>query len=206
MCGRYTLITDIVDILTHFGIDLYEDRGHNPQYNVAPTKLMPIINQHKKLNMLKWGCEYKKHYVINVRNEGGFRKLKTWQRCLIPADGYYEWRKEKGIKQPYYFKTNTAWFMFAGLYQLGENAGFTILTSKANEQVKPYHSRMPIILTSDNQFNDFLQNNITPVLYPNLKIIEVNKAVNNVRNNSPTCIEPQTKKQMSLNLFNSLMN
>ncbi len=197
MCGRYTLTIDIDNIFAHFGIEIYEDRGLNPQYNIAPTHKMPVITAEQQVKSLPWGIKHNNHFVINVRSEGRFRQANTWNRCLIPADGYFEWRLEKGRKQPYYFQyLKQPWFVFAGLYQTGKSPGYTILTMPATAQVQPYHHRMPILLTDDSQFESWLQENRTPLAIPELSITAVNPIVNNVRNNSPQCIEPVRRQQL----------
>ena len=166
MCGRYTL--------TQAGAmpDLFEisELRITPRFNIAPSQEMPVVRLDsdggREAVLLRWGLipywmkeKPKGSPMINARAEGldekpSFRAAYRYRRCLVPADGFFEWKKLPGErrKQPYYFRLREhALFAFAGLwerFQDGETTieSFTIVTCEANELVRTVHDRMPVIL------------------------------------------------------------
>jgi putative SOS response-associated peptidase YedK len=135
-----------------------------------------------------------------------FRGLTKSKRCIVPASGFYEWRKVDGRKQPYYLTSEDGdpWG-FAGLYDLthdedNDAAGsFTIITTSANSAVAPVHERMPVILRREDE-EEWVSREVTDPVeveqllrpYPeDMLIYPVSTAVNNTRNNSPELIEPE---------------
>ena len=148
MCGRYTLIeTDGLNTCFDADNDL---KDLCPNYNVAPGQIMPVVNHNSpnKLELMKWGLVpfwakdsqigYK---MINARAEGiqdkpSFRSALKTKRCLVPTTGFYEWKKENDIKQPYFIHLkNQEMFSFAGLYETWKDAEgnelktYTIITN-----------------------------------------------------------------------------
>src|SRR5215217_3961884 len=170
MCGRYTLTTPVEILAEEFGLSgpLPEIP---PSYNVAPTEQVAAViagDGGRRLEMLKWGLipawaddpEIGSR-MINARSETAhekpsFRRAFGERRCLIPADGFYEWQRTNGTKQPYYIHMEDGRpFAFAGLWESwskggeGEIRTCTIHTTEANALVGEVHDRMPVILAHD---------------------------------------------------------
>jgi len=151
--------------------------------------------------------------MINARAETvaekpSFRTAFRRRRCLIPADGFYEWQKLDGQKQPYYIhpRREDQPFLFAGLWEHWQGEGgetiesCTILTTIANDLVRPLHDRMPVILdpadfdfwlNPDAQNSDALQPLLKPYRSAAMACYEVGRYVNNPRNDGPDCIAPR---------------
>jgi putative SOS response-associated peptidase YedK len=169
MCGRYTQTAAFDELALRFGITV-EDTGLEdlpPRYNVAPSQLVPIVVAHedgRRLVMAKWGfhpvwMKAGKLDPINAKAETlaespMFQGAVKHGRCLVPADGFYEWKPVPGQKrkQPYFVRLKGGGlFAFAGLYtppnaRAGVPATCTIITTTPNELVAPIHNRMPAIL------------------------------------------------------------
>lgn len=219
MCGRYTLIE--TDRLTERFATINTLDGLKPNYNAAPTQTMPVVvaNQDKnELKLMRWGLipswakDLKIGYrMINARSEGietkpSFRHAYKKQRCLVPASGFYEWQKTTGKKVPFYIQPKGApLFSFAGLWEYwkqpdGEGLeSYTIITTQANEEMKPYHDRMPVILDqknedpwldANNQDPEFLRTLIKQSEKVTLQFQPVSEQVNTVKNNSADLIQP----------------
>lgn len=170
MCGRYSLIcTD--DLGNRFRIHL-PTLNCRSRFNVAPSQTMPVVVKHENVEMamMEWGLvphwvkDLKEaHRLINARAETLaekpiFRGLLKNKRCLVPASGFYEWKKEGGYKQPYYIHLKDApLFAFAGLYDIWHDADgqayptYTIITTDANDLMVPIHNRMPVILKPEDE-------------------------------------------------------
>ena len=195
-----------------------------PNYNVAPTqKILAIINQdnENKLEKLHWGLVpfwandiSMGSRMINARAETvsqkpAFRNAFRKRRCVIPADGFYEWKGEKGHKQPYYITVPSGKpFAFAGLWETWvdkENdeesvyKSCTIITTAASEPLSSIHHRMPAIFDPEfheKWLNEKIQNpkNLEIILRDGLIhdmiYYPVSKLVNSVKNNDPNCIKP----------------
>ena len=170
MCGRFALV-DTKELNTRF--DTQNSVDLEPMYNIAPSFQVPVItrNSPNKVELMKWGripywakgpkIGYK---MINARSEevsskASFREPFKKRRCLVPANGFYEWKKlSDKNKQPYYirYKDNRV-FAFAGLYDVWKDAegkeirSFTILTTKPNKVVSEIHDRMPVILEKKDE-------------------------------------------------------
>jgi putative SOS response-associated peptidase YedK len=167
MCGRFALRTPIKSIAKEFGIE--EMPPIEARYNIAPTQVILSVLQIKderRMKHLKWGLvpSWTKDAsmgarLINARRETvaekpAFREAFQKRRCLIPADGFYEWQRlGSGRKQPFFFSMRDERpFGFAGLWERwqGEDGvvieSCTILTTAANEMLRPVHDRMPVIL------------------------------------------------------------
>jgi putative SOS response-associated peptidase YedK len=177
MCGRYLLKAPADALRRAFGF--VEQPNLMPRYNIAPTQEVPVIRERREprgertLQLLRWGlipwfAEDMKGgaKLINARSEGiadrsSFREAFRKRRCLVPADGFYEWRTEGKLKQPYLIqRRDREPFAFAGLWerwvpktQPPEPAyidSFTIVTTQANALLKPLHERMPVILAPED--------------------------------------------------------
>ena len=165
MCGRYTLTIDIKIVAEKFGVPAALDTS--PRYNIAPTQEVVSVmrNGASHLARLRWGLipswakdESIGSRMINARAETltekpSFKGLLRSKRCLIVADGFYEWKQENGSKIPMYMTLKSGEpFAFAGLWDLwkspeGEHIrSCTIITTEPNDLVAPIHNRMPAIL------------------------------------------------------------
>ena len=174
MCGRFSQAKDLQELYDEFTfIDEPFDDIIQPRYNIAPSQLSPVIindNGKYKLRMFKWGLvpswskDTKIGYrMINARAESlsekpSFKKPFKSQRCLIIADGFYEWQKpDKKTKIPFRFiMKDKKLFTMAGLWESWTRGDkplhtFTIITTSENEIIKPVHDRMPVILPEANR-------------------------------------------------------
>jgi putative SOS response-associated peptidase YedK len=173
MCGRYRLSRRKQVIEEYFDTGDWQD-DWSPRYNVAPTQPVPVIRQNPKepareLSLMKWGLV--PHWAkdssvaastINARSETAttkpaFRDPLKFRRCLIPADGFYEWKRMGASKQPYCIEVNNGeLFAFAGLWDgwrdpSGEwTRTCSILTTTPNAVTSYVHDRMPVILAPDS--------------------------------------------------------
>jgi putative SOS response-associated peptidase YedK len=204
MCGRYVVtkpITKTKDLVkTNIKV---EDKDN---YNAHPTQKLPIIKSYtngRALENCEWGlipswAKDKRDFrpLINARLETlmekvSFKKLIQTSRCLVVADGYYEWKRENKEKTPFYFtKTDSSLMFLAGLHQ---NNQFCIITKEATNAVKEVHFREPLIIDEEQILNylnikkegmDILRN-IKP---PELKFHEISKDVNKPINNDSSLI------------------
>lgn len=223
MCGRYTLNEDMKDLVEWFDADRVELNELQPSFNVAPSHMMPVVGENEEgrrsILPFRWGllpfwADEKdiSYSMINARAEtlDSKRSYKPYfqkYRCLVPASGFYEWKGEKGEKQPYYiYPKEEPVFAFGGIYNVwhspegDENIPtFTIITTSANDSLKALHDRMPAILMKD-EWPEWLDpdNNDMKALkellkpYPDdaIEFHSVSKRVNSVQNNSKELIEP----------------
>jgi putative SOS response-associated peptidase YedK len=169
MCGRYTLI-DRPNIATRFGLLELGKLETDPRFNVAPSQQVPVVVETpsgRGLRLMRWGFQPawmkdpRRPPPINARAETLverplFRGAVAHGRCLIPADGFYEWSEAPGRKgkQPMYLRLKGGeLFGFAGLHIEGPDAQETcaIITTAANEVVAPVHHRMPVILDPEDE-------------------------------------------------------
>jgi putative SOS response-associated peptidase YedK len=180
-----------------------------PRYNIAPTQdALTVIEEEDggHARMMRWGLiphwakEPLKASTINARAETITEKP-LWRepfrkrRCIIPACGFYKWRKEGNAKQPYRIaRADGQPLSFAGLWASNETLGViscAIIVSSANEEMEPYHDRMPVILEGDG-IDQWLAEPAQDLLVPSdlpLRIYAVSKAVSNVSNDSPELIK-----------------
>jgi putative SOS response-associated peptidase YedK len=220
MCGRYVLKAALPDIARMLGMDV--DLALEPSYNIAPTTPVPACRMEqpdrKELTLLRWGLipHWAKqadggYRMINARAETvaekpAFRSPLRNRRCLIPADGYYEWKSVGGRKQPYYFSMKDGRpFCFAGLWERWQPADgdpietCAIITTGANALGAEIHPRMPVILAADD-YGRWLDPRVTqadavvPLLAPfppeAMTTYPVSTLVNNARVDEPRCITP----------------
>ncbi|HSK99607.1 MAG TPA: SOS response-associated peptidase [Rubrobacteraceae bacterium] len=218
MCGRYTLSTPVGALAEEFGLG--GDLPNLPaSYNVAPTQAVPAIlgnDGGRRLETLRWGLIPAwaddpgiGARMINARSETAaekpsFRRAFRSRRCLIPADGFYEWQKTPGGKQPYHIHMRDGHpFAFAGLWESWGREGeeirsCAILTTTANALVGEIHDRMPVILARDAydvwldpaSESDELAGLLAPYPDEEMETYPVSRFVNSPRNNDPRCIEP----------------
>ena len=223
MCGRFTLRASAKTIAKAFSVS--EPPPLTPRYNIAPSQMILALRAtadgaSKEWAFLKWGlvpswaADSKIGYrMINARAESAaikpsFRAAYKSRRCVIPTDGYYEWKPAGKRKQPYLFhRPHDEVFAFAGLWEHWQGAegppleSCTLLTTDPNARAREVHDRMPVILTGDaiNLWLDHLQKDLKPLaelLKPApdklLTTMPVSTLVNSPKNEDPRCIEPVT--------------
>lgn len=219
MCGRYSLSTP-ADLVAEL-YELEETPELVPRYNIAPTQHAPIVRPGpgggRVLVAARWGLvpAWAKEIsigqrTINARSESvgetrSFRDSFRRRRCLVPADGFYEWQRRAGGKQPFHLTlADGTPFAFAGLYDLWRRTeqewleSFTILTTRPNSLVAPIHDRMPVILppTAYGLWLDPAveqSDTLLPLLepYPARRMLAtpVGTFVNSPNNEGPRCVE-----------------
>ena len=218
MCGRYTLRTPVETLVERFEINEYPS-SITPSYNIAPSQGVAAViaeNGKRKLEMLHWGLipSWAKdpevgNKMINARAETvaekpSYRKAFKERRCLILADGFYEWQKTDSGKQPFYIRMeDESPFAFAGLWESWQNGreirSCTIITTAPNEVAAQVHNRMPVILHPedyemwlDPDFDE--REPLTTLLKPfpaeAMEAYPVSRKVNRPANNDPEVIEP----------------
>lgn len=218
MCGRFTRTAETPEIAVQFGVkEVTSDLG--PSYNIAPTQDIAVIisEGEKRLVQVRWGlipawADDPKigNRLINARAETlvekpSFKNAFRKRRCLIVADGFYEWQKSGATKKPIYIRLKSGRaFGFAGLYETwispdGEEVTTcTIITTEPNELMKPIHNRMPVIVPKDKEdiwlHPDSYEEELTELLKPYpadlMEAYEVSRMVNSPSNNSPECLDP----------------
>ncbi len=207
MCGRFTLAVDINTIAKTFGVAPSVEAA--PRYNIAPTQEVVSIlsNGTAHLEWLQWGLipSWAKDAsigskMINARAETlaekpSFKRLLRSRRCLVPADGFYEWKKERSGKTPMYITLKDGGpFAFAGLWDLWRDPDgrqirtCTLITTEPNAVVAPIHDRMPVILPPeardlwlDNAIQD--EHALLPLLSPYPAEAMTARAVSRLVNN-----------------------
>lgn len=221
MCGRYSQ-TKPHEAVRQF----FKTRGPllnlAARYNIAPTQDAPVVRINadgdRELAMLRWGLipawskEPKTSYsTINARAETvatkpTYRAAFKSRRCLVPADGFYEWQKIGSRKQPYRITMKgDGLFAFAGLWEHWEKGSdaiesFTIIVTEANELMKPIHDRMPVILDAADYDEwldaktgtDTAQTLLRPSPAEDMRAYPISTRVNSPRNDDPAVIEAVT--------------
>jgi len=232
MCGRFTLRTPAAVLIEHFDLDVRDDRQlalFGPRYNIAPTQDVVVVradaaNGSRTASMMRWGLlpSWSKGVasgapLINARSESlaekpAFRSAFRSRRCLIPADGFYEWQQlagaAKGKKQPFWIhRPDGGPFAFAGLWERWRDPSAelaiescTIVTTGANAALCELHDRMPVILATgdygtwlDPKVDEpgMLQHLLTACGDDELVAEPVSTHVNRVANDDPRCIEAE---------------
>ena len=217
MCGRYYFFTPADIVAGRFG--LAGGGALLPRFNIAPQSEAPVIlagGEGRRLVAMRWGLvpSWSKdpssaYRMINARAEtapekpsfrGPFRR----QRALVPADGFYEWKREGETKRPFALRLSSKEpFAMAGLWDRwktpdgGELLSFTILTTSANPLVSQVHDRMPVILPreAEGAWLDPTQSEtaLKSLLVPyagEMEAVPIGKAVNNPRNDGPELLTP----------------
>ena len=218
MCGRYTLVKPAKEVSERFGVDV--GKNYQARFNAAPTQLMPVITSDSPegLSWFYWGLipAWSKDKsvslkLINARAEtleekASFRNALKRRRCLVPADGFYEWKAiGKKSKVPYRITLlQEELFAFAGLWEEYEDEEgqmvhtFTIITTEANSALQSLHNRMPVILSKQaekawldptaepEQLKEILQ----PLSASKTRFYTVSSQVNNASLDIPALIQP----------------
>ncbi len=222
MCGRFSLAANLTAVAQRFGVPIPtgESAAWTPHYNIAPTKTVVVVGDDgtRFLTKMRWGLipSWAKdpaigNRMINARAETvatkpAFRAALRRRRCLVVADGFYEWQQRGRGKQPFYITLKTGEpFGFAGLWDTwtapdGEEIKTcTIITTQANELLKPIHDRMPVILSHEAEaiwLDPTIQDpaELLPLLtsYPaeEMEAYAVSRWVNSPQQDSPDCIVP----------------
>ena len=220
MCGRFSLHTPESQIREAFNLEHTESLGLEPRFNIAPSQDIPIIRDtesSREMVMAHWGLipnwskEPKTKYsTINARIESvaekpTYRTPFKRRRCLIPADGFYEWKVFNGNKVPHHIRMkNGSVFAFAGLWDRWEGDGETldscsIIVMPANEIMKPIHERMPAIIAQahydywlDTRVTDKqeIMQYLTSAPSSQLTAYPVSTWVNSPKHNDERCIQP----------------
>jgi putative SOS response-associated peptidase YedK len=221
MCGRFTLEKSLGELGSLFQVgnlpDLWE------RYNIAPTQPVAVIRaapdqEGRELALMRWGLipAWSKEpgggpLLINARAETAaekpaFRAALRYRRCLVPADGFFEWQRLGSEKHPFHMRrTDGAPFALAGLWESWHSPDGSVLEScalltiEANELMRPIHDRMPVILDPPD-FDLWLDPDvqdvrmIQPLLRPYpaeaMVAFPVSSVVNNARNDDPQCVLP----------------
>lgn len=215
MCGRYALHTTD-ELEERYRVEVNE--AIRPNYNAAPSQTMPVVTN-EGLELMRWGLiprwakdEKIGYKLINARSETVFEKP-MWKgivkrnRCLVPANGFYEWQKRGSGKQPFYIHyPDERIFSFAGIWETWLHEGtewhtYTILTTAPNKEMEPIHDRMPVILHSEDEAQWLAadtEEEINVLLAPlengALETYEVSPMANTVRVNDVTLIGPMNPK------------
>ncbi|MDZ7578263.1 MAG: SOS response-associated peptidase [Candidatus Nanopelagicales bacterium] len=235
MCGRYAASRDKAKLVVEFGIDSATDEVLPPDYNVAPSKRVYAVMDRlqgdrlrRELNVAKWGFvpPWAKSAAIGSRlinarvetvaTKPAFRGALASRRCLLPADGYFEWYTPSGpgghkpVKQPFFIRPADGSVLgMAGLYEFRRDPEVpeddpasvlrttTVITTKAEADLGRIHDRMPVCLEPDlwdEWLNPAAGPEVLGVLRPVspgwLRADPVSSAVNNVRNNGPQLLQP----------------
>ncbi|WP_438432900.1 SOS response-associated peptidase [Gorillibacterium sp. sgz500922] len=214
MCGRYTITVTMEELESMLQVGPWEN--YRPRYNVAPGQMIPAVvaqDGANRLGELRWGLipswaasPQEGLKLINARSETvadkpSFRRLFERKRCAVPADGFYEWDKRGGTRQPYRFvRKDRSLFAMAALYDTwvgpdgAKLSSVTILTTEANALMAPIHDRMPVILRPEDlsvwldrtRFDSkALQAMLRPFDAEAMQAYPVSSAVGNVKNDTP---------------------
>ncbi len=234
MCGRFTLRTPLKDVAAAFGVDpaTVQRELWPARYNIAPTQDVAAVRQssagERELARLHWGLippwaddPSIGNRMINARGETiatrpAYREAFRHRRCLVIADGFFEWKRGAKPKQPFYIRRpDERPLAFAGLWerwQKGELAieSCTIVTTAANALVEPLHDRMPVILDPRDYARwldpgasepDRLRSLLVPCPAEALTMYPVGRLVNSPRDDTPACIAPQAAGKTQGRLF-----
>lgn len=233
MCGRYRL-SRRKQIVEQYFDSPSDEQDWAPRYNIAPTQPVPVIRQHpkepvRKLSLMRWGLipSWAKDpavgaSMINARSETAhekpaFRDALKSRRCLIPADGFYEWVRTPKAKQPYCFEVNGGnLFAFAGLWDGWKDSDgnwirtCSILTTTPNAVTSAVHDRMPVIVdpnSYDLWLDPGVQNvaEVSELLKPSdarlMRCYPVSSRINHVANDDEECCRPVEVVEVQDRLF-----
>ena len=233
MCGRYRLSRRKQILEEYFDTAPWDD-DWNPRYNIAPTQPVPVIRQHPKepvrqISLMKWGLipNWARDAsiatsTINAKSETAatrpaFRDPLKFRRCLIPADGFYEWKRSGTSKQPYCFEVNEGeLFSFAGLWDGWKDSSgswiktCSILTTTPNAVTSAIHDRMPVILDRESYdlwLGPGMQNiaAVSELLKPYdarlMRSYPISMRINHVANDDEDCSRPVVLTESQNRLF-----
>lgn len=220
MCGRYTLI-DSKKLAQRFAVDINETKNLHDSYNIAPGQMLPVVkrkNNKTYLRLMHWGLipvwskdgKTGGYSLINAKAETlaekpMWKRLIGKMRCVVPASGFYEWKRSGKEKIPYYIHLqNEPIFGFAGLYDIWvdnkdkKHYSFTIITTAPNKLMSPIHDRMPAILDRSDEAKwldngntheiGFLESLLHPYREVDMKAYAVATTVNSPVHNQPSLL------------------
>ncbi|HVK05850.1 MAG TPA: SOS response-associated peptidase [Armatimonadaceae bacterium] len=225
MCGRFTMHHDVGEVVDRFGAQSVLFDELPPRYNVAPQQAVAAVTAsgpkgERLLELCRWGLVpfWAKDpsiggKMINARAETvaekpSFKQALAKRRCLVPADGFYEWDRAGGTRQPIHFRLKGGGgplFAFAGLWEEWESPDgsplrtCTLVTTTPNAIVAPYHDRMPVILRPEDEAlwmdtevrqADALLPLLAPYPEEEMECYPVSRQVNTPVNDTPDLIEP----------------
>ena len=218
MCGRYTLAKPVKTIKKHFG-PLVVKCEHSERYNIAPGQNNPVItlqNNQRELRFMHWGFipSWTKNIkttktLINARSETvhqkpSFRDSFQARRCLVPADGFIEWKIEGKEKAPHYISLKTKnVFAFAGIWTNWDKDGspvcsYSILTTQANTSLTQIYERMPVIIEPSNYIlwlasetdDRTLRDLFKPFSVDKITAYQISKDINSYKNDHEDLLNP----------------
>ena len=216
MCGRFVNLNKIDKLNKIFEINESENVENGISYNIAPSQSTIIITNSKffKIEKADWGMKFfdkrqnQEKNIINsrletIQNKILFKESFEKRRCVIPANGYYEWSSNDNIKIPNFINIpDKETIYFAGIWKYlnfkkSSMKVFSIITKPSNSMLKEIHDRMPVTLSSeeskdylDHNNSDYLKNNVKSLLEKYFEFFKISKFVNNPINNSSECIKP----------------
>jgi putative SOS response-associated peptidase YedK len=228
MCGRFVSSSPPDELAKYFDVEAVAESVLEPSFNVAPSQDVYVVLERgglRRLDTFHWGLvpfwakdpstgtKMINARVESIAEKSAYRRAFQKRRCIIPADGFYEWKKVPGQKarQPYFIhRTDGEPMAFAGLWEVWRPAedvertgdplrSCTIITGQPNEKIAEIHDRMPVMLPPsawetwldpENDDLEALGKLLVPAPASLLALHPVSRAVNNVRDNSPDMIEP----------------
>lgn len=229
MCGRFAIVSPARELQKAFNLAI-EPKNLGPRYNAAPGQMLPVIPNTKPraISLYRWGLvppwardSKAARPLINARAEtlwekNSFSNAIASRRCIVPADGFYEWKNISGGKIPFFFRSiEKRIFALAGLWESGEKGSqliysFTIITTEPNDLVSKIHNRMPAIvepgfldiwLSQDRLEQEDTGTILKPLDQDGMEAFEVPGLVNSISKDGPELIEKvktRTMEQMGL--------
>lgn len=217
MCGRISLFAELGDLASQFRFDPGPvEEAYRPSWNIAPTTPVLAItaeDDRREADIMRWGFTYSRRGnnggssrpLFNVRSETlterpAFRAAFAQRRCLVPINGFHEWRNESGVRTPLWIhRPDELPFALAGIYQAGpEQAAACVITCAPNSLMEPIHDRMPVVLADDDYDAwldpearlGMLQDLLAPREWPDLAARLVSGTVNRAGADGPQLIAP----------------
>ena len=236
MCGRYTLAAELDAVASLFGADVSDAQDHRPRYNVAPGQdVLAVVADagHRRASFLRWGFPGEPAAAaphrgpwINARAETvaarpAFRESFLSRRCLVPADGFFEWEARSSSRRPYWLRPRTSGLLaFAGIWKSARGAAtstrssaatgaLAILTRDAPAELAWLHDRVPVVLSpisweawlSSATREATLRATLGSATFPNFLARPVSPVVNNVRFDKPACLDESVPPPGQPSLF-----
>lgn len=217
MCGRISLFAELGDLASQFRFDSGPvEEAYQPSWNMAPTSpVVAVMAEHdrRRADIMRWGLTFREQRskggssrpLFNARSETlterpAFRAAFAQRRCLVPVNGFYEWRNENGVRTPLWIhRADELPFALAGIYNAGPDvAAACVITCAPNALMEPIHRRMPVVLADDDydawlaaeSKPEMLQDLLTPREWPDLAARPVSGAVNRAGVDGPQLIVP----------------
>ena len=214
MCGRISLFAELGDLASQFRFALGQTNDdYRPSWNIAPTAPILVIRSdgyERSASVMSWGFTFRSRSgsgssrpLFNARSETlgqrpSFRAAFAERRCLIPANGFYEWRSDGGGKTPMWIhRPDERPFAFAGIYNARPNETGSVITCEPNSLMSPIHNRMPVILSAE-QYDQWLDPEadisalsalLMPREWPDMTAWDVSNTVNRAGTDGPQLIQ-----------------